>query len=384
MIEKIYIDKEVKDLDRTKEIVSRFSGIDTEIIDVDKYNLNKKSQVGIVEESKKQILLTRNYGKFIKKCPGTKSHLCCNYYVITPVYNCPLDCSYCFLQGHINSPFIKIFVNDDEVFKEMDEILKKYPDYEFRFGTGEFSDSLVFEEITDFSKRFIEYIKGKPNVIFEMKTKIGLSNDFFDNSRGLVAADFSPRRKRRLKPATTIENIIIERNPVSNVVLAWSVNPERIITIEEKGTATLDERIEAARKCQEYGYKIAFHFDPIILSETWERDYKDLINYIFSKIKTEGIAWISLGALRYTLETQDVIRKRFPESLITYNEMIQGLDGKYRYFKKLREMMFMKVLSYLKEVDKDLLIYMCMEGDFMWKKIYGGVPDCTNVKTLFV
>lgn len=353
MIEKIYIDKEVKSWARTKEILDKYDGIEKQVIDLDQNSLQIENQISLVDKSKKNILLTLNKGKFVKKCPGTKSHLCCNYYVITPIYNCPLDCSYCFLQGHINSPFIKIFVNDEKIFSEIDEITNKNPCNEYRFGTGEFSDSLAFEDINDFAKKIFPYIENKSNIVLELKTKT-------NNIKSLLSI-----------------------KPLDNVVIAWSVNPQKIIDKEEIETASLDERLEAAYKCQEYGYKIAFHFDPIIYSLSWENDYKLLINQIFEKIKPNKIAWISLGMLRYTPETKEVIQKRFPNSKIIYGEMMQGLDGKYRYFKKIREKVFSKILGYLKEVDQDLLIYMCMEGDFMWKKVYGNIPNCTDVKSLF-
>lgn len=353
MIEKVYIDKNVKGRDRTEEILEKLKNIPREIIDLDDFVFDHEEKADVVIKSKKNLLLTQHKGRFIKKCPGTKSHLCCNYYVITPIYNCPLDCSYCFLQGHINSPFIKMFVNDENIFYEMDEILGKSSGVQVRFGTGEFSDSLALDEANNFVKRAFNYLKNNENALIELKTK-----------------------------TNNIESLW-EIEPLDNLILAWSVSPEALINKEEIGTASLNERIEAAYKCQEYGYKVAFHFDPIINYPSWEEDYKGLVNNIFSKIKPENISWISLGALRYTQETKNIIESRFPESKIIYGELILGLDGKFRYFRSIRENMFERIYGYLKNIDEKMPVYMCMEADFMWKKVYGTVPKCTNVNDLF-
>ena len=352
LIDNIYIDKEAKDNKITKDILKKHPNIPNEVISENEIKYFYRD-TELVDKSKKTLFLTINKGKFLKKCPGTKSHLCCNYYVLTPVYNCPLDCSYCFLQGHINSSYIKMFVNYEDIFKELDKLIELYPNMQFRLGTGEFSDSLVFEDINNFAESMFKYIEERKNIIFELKTK------------------------------TNNIEMLLKQKPLENVVIAWSVNPEKLISCEEIGTAALNERIEAAYKCQEYGYKVAFHFDPIINYLGWEEDYKQLINMIFKNIYPKNISWISLGTLRYTQETKKVIEKRFPESKIIYGELIQGLDGKYRYFKKIREEMFKKIYDYLKSRDNNLLIYMCMEADFMWRKIFGSVPNCTDVKSLF-
>ena len=57
-------------------------------------------------------------------------------------------------------------------------------------------------------------------------------------------------------------------------------NPQKVIESTEFYTASLDERLEAAAQCVDAGYRVAFHFDPIIYSKTWEKDYEELVNII--------------------------------------------------------------------------------------------------------
>src|SRR5262245_36480507 len=48
--------------------------------------------------AKNRLFLTRHKGEFLKKCPGSEGQVCCNYFVINFASNCPMDCSYCYLQ----------------------------------------------------------------------------------------------------------------------------------------------------------------------------------------------------------------------------------------------------------------------------------------------
>ena len=53
---------------------------------------------------KRTLLLARFRGTFVKPCPGTAEMLCCHYVVLSPIVNCPLECTYCVLQSYINRP----------------------------------------------------------------------------------------------------------------------------------------------------------------------------------------------------------------------------------------------------------------------------------------
>ena len=115
----IYIDASSRDAVLTRRILSQFPK--SKIINVhdSKYLIEKtkkefndiKERSSLLDKSKTQILLSTQKGTFIKKCPGSKNVICCNYFVINQTVNCNFDCSYCFLQRYLNSPFITIYTN---------------------------------------------------------------------------------------------------------------------------------------------------------------------------------------------------------------------------------------------------------------------------------
>jgi spore photoproduct lyase len=72
---------------------------------------------------------------------------------------------------------------------------------------------------------------------------------------------------------------------------------------------------------------------------------------------------------------KSIIQKRFPDSKIVYGEFIPGLDGKMRYFKPLRIALYRKMISWIKELAPQVLIYLCMEDEEVWQKSLGFIPN---------
>jgi spore photoproduct lyase len=50
------------------------------------------------------------------------------------------------------------------------------------------------------------------------------------------------------------------------------MNPQQVIDLDEHGTASLSERLLAARRCQNAGYRLGFHFDPIVETALTDRN----------------------------------------------------------------------------------------------------------------
>ena len=73
-------------------------------------------------------------------------------------------------------------------------------------------------------------------------------------------------------------------------IISWSVNPEGIVEQEEHKTARLKERLEAAGKASAAGYKVAFHFDPMINYPDWKKGYQELVEQILDAVPSDGIA----------------------------------------------------------------------------------------------
>lgn len=342
----IYIENDITNYEYTQYILAKFPKTKKEFVtDINK--LIKEHKHELYDKKNQPLLLAKQRGHFFEKCPGTKEHICCNYYTLNIAVGCPFDCTYCFLQSYTTNPFYTVYVNMEDM---LTEIKQKVPtNKKIRLGTGEFTDSLALEEFTDFAKTYVpKILKDNPNIILELKTKSA-------NINWLANIGFQDQ-----------------------LVLAWSVNPPVIVAGDEKYTETLNNRINAAQEVIKLGYKIALHFDPIIYSSNWAENYQQVINLLKASLDTNKIYWLSLGTLRFTPSLKPIVEKKFPESTIIYGEFFPGKDKKMRYPEPLRLKIYNKMLEMLKIWSPNLPVYFCMESPEIWAKTLGKANKTIN------
>src|SRR4030043_273475 len=171
-IEKIYLDEKAEKDRVSQAVLKGLPNIPVERVQ-DKRSLIKQylSMQDPIGFGKTQLLLTRFYGRRLKPCPGTSHHICCGYHVINAITNCPMDCSYCVLQGYLNNPFLTLYTNWDDLLQEIDAFLSGDRQSLHRLGTGELSDSLALESLFPFSQFLIPFFSERVNGILELKTK---------------------------------------------------------------------------------------------------------------------------------------------------------------------------------------------------------------------
>jgi len=345
-LQKVLIDINSLDFPLTQRILRNTSHLPHEIITDPQPLIEEiKFQRNAIQEGKKYLFLTRQRGDFVKPCPCTPRYIGCNYFIVHLELNCPLDCAYCILQHYLSNPLITIHINLEDLWKELDIFYEKNKNRYFRIGTGELGDSLALDPITENSKELIHYFRGKPRALFELKTK------------------------------TVNIEYILRQKPAENIIISWSLNSSRMAKELEIGAPEVEERINAARRVSKKGFRLGFHFDPLLRYPGWKGDYDEIIEYLLKTVALERIAWISLGSLRFAPDLKSIIRMRFPETKIFFDEFIKGKDGKWRYFKPLRVELYKKIVTSLRRHGgSDIPLYFCMESEEIWKEVMGWIP----------
>jgi spore photoproduct lyase len=344
--QKVFVTKDSENLPLTLKILENTQHLPVEFI-TDSKELIEEVLISRdpLEEGKKLLLVTHQKGRFVKPCPCTPKYIGCNYFIINTELNCPIDCSYCILQLYLNNPLITVHANTSILYRQMDDFLHKNRHRAFRIGTGELGDSLALDHLTNRSTELISYFATRPNAVLELKTK-----------------------------TVNIKNIL-EHIPSENIVIAWSLNAHKIARKEEIGAPSVTDRIQAACLVSQAGYRVGFHFDPLIHYDGWEDGYAEVIDGLLTRIDREKIAWISLGSLRFPPALKSVIQKRFPQTKIIYDEFITGKDGKLRYPKPLRLRLFKQVVDRLKKDGAGKIsVYFCMESGDVWKAVQKKAP----------
>lgn len=334
----VYVEEEVVDLPLAKRVLSRLPGVRPVILAAGE--APPQLEEG---EAHHALLLARQRGRFVKSCPGTKGDLCCGYLNINVAMGCDLGCEHCVLQGYLSKPITTLFVNTEDLWHELDELMQQTGRV-VRIGSGELADSLAFDHLTDLNQELVRYFAEQRQGLFELKTK-----------------------SDRIEP-------LLEIDHRGRTVLSWSLNSEAMRTAHRAKTAPLTKRLEAARRAQEAGYRLGFHFDPLIWYEGWQQDYQEVVDQLFHVVRPENIAWISLGALRYPAQMDRLIRTRYPGSVLPVGEFVPGEDGKWRYFRPLREEMFRCLYQRIKLYAPQAAVYLCMESGLVWRRSFGWSP----------
>jgi len=271
------------------------------------------------------------------KCPvASEKTLCCNLETLDVVNNCGFECSYCSIQSFFPNNTI---IYEDQLIKKLQR-LEIDPKKIYHIGTGQSSDSLMWGNKSGILDQLMNFARANPNVILEFKTKSKNINYFLNN-------------------------------PIpKNIICTWSLNPDVIIENEEHHTASLDERIKAARVLSDRGILVGFHLHPIIYYEGYERDYRVMATKLINTFSSNEIAMISMGTLTFTKPVLKEIRKKSIYTKILQMKLEES-SGKFSYPEEVKLEMFKCVYQSFSPWHNSVFFYLCMEQKSYWPKVFG-------------
>ncbi len=294
----------------------------------------------IPKEQKFTFKVAEKQGFGLGLCPvASEKTRCCNLLTLDAVESCGFDCSYCSIQSFYNQNTITF----DSSFKDKLLKLELDPNKTYHIGTGQASDSLMFGNREGVLDALFEFAFKNPNVILEFKTKS-------DNIKHFLENDVPP-----------------------NILCTWSLNTKTIIENEEHLTASLDKRVNAARKLADKGVKVGFHFHPIVEYVGYLDEYKEVYNKLTSEFSPSEVALISFGTLTFIKPVIKQLRGREFRTKITQIDHVDA-SGKTSYPDTTKVEMFKHAYesfsAWQKGEDK-VFFYLCMEEHQMWAKTFG-------------
>ena len=295
MAKTIFVENNIVEHFRTRKLLNIIKA--RNIIKINHYgelfNRNRQN-FRIQKDDLNYIIATKKNNLVI---PVPRSTTSVEGYYFSHMYNCIYDCDYCFLQGHFNSAYHVYFINYEDFGEAiLNESIKTKT--KLWFFSGYDCDSLASEKITGFAEYFVPFFGKLKNCILEIRTK---------SSR-------------------TTELLKIKPNP--NVVCAFSLNPQNLINVFEKGTPSLSRRIKSIKTLSENGWKIGLRFDPLILTKARKEDYLELFELAVNCIPKSSIHSVSLGTLRLSENHHKKMIKNDRQNRLL-------LDNRYGYKKKM-------------------------------------------------
>ncbi len=289
----------------------------------------------------KRVLMIGEASSFLRCFDGNLgAGVCCAPYCkLVPISNgCPYFCTYCYLAYVYRDyqPFIKVNINYGRMFEEI-QATARQAGSAVAFNMGEMLDSLALDHVSLLVERLVPSFGRLPNAHLMLLTKSA-------NIEGLLRI-----------------------TPNAQTVVSWSLNTQRMIERYEIGTASLEERLAAARRCQEHGYRVRLRIDPGILYDGGQSDYAELIRKSLAVLQPENI---TLGMLRLLPGHFALARQAYGGRAGALREAglsERASDGKLRYPLRQRVEFYRFLIDVIRALNGHMSIGLCRETRDIWK-----------------
>lgn len=277
--------------------------------------------------------------RILGDCPvASEKTRCCNLKTLDAVINCGYDCTYCSIQSFYHGNRILFHRDLREKLAALREELD--PEKTYHIGTGQSSDSLMWGNREGVLEDLMAFAADHPNVVLELKTKSDNITDFL--------------------------NLPVPHN----VLATWSLNTETVIRAEERLTAPLEKRLQAARTVADRGIPVGFHFHPMVWYKGWEEEYTSLINRLMEMFSPEEVVTVSLGTLTFIKPVLKELRQRPIRSKILQMPLTEAA-GKWSYPLDIKEELFRTAREAFQPWHNRVFFYLCMEDPVLWKPVFG-------------
>jgi spore photoproduct lyase len=253
------------------------------------------------------------------------------------VENCGFDCSYCSIQSFYHGDEVRF----DRRFADKLQRLQLDPNRTYHIGTGQSSDSLMWGNQAGILDALVDFAEANPNVILELKTK----------SRNI--------------------SYLLKHSIPPNILCTWSLNTQTLIEHEEHLTASLEQRLQAARRLADRGILVGFHFHPMIHYDHWREDYAALFARLRGMFTPQEVVLVSLGTLTYIKPVIKQLRSRRGfRSKVLQMPLVES-DGKLSYPEAVKLEMFSLAYRSLAAWHGQVFFYLCMENLRLWRPVFG-------------
>jgi spore photoproduct lyase len=341
LFDRLYVERSLAGSSHLERALRRLGGLEPVFV---------PGKEGIPAEhcNPRTLFLCGPRGRTVTRCPGSTGQLCCNYQTVDLYLGCALGCAYCILRAYLNFTPLTVYLDPGPTVERLVRLARADPVRPVRAGTGEVGDSLLLDPLFGLSEVLIRALAPYPNVRLELKTK------------------------------TANVDHLLGIEDKGGAVIGFSLNPPELIRTYEAGTSLLPERLEAARRAEQAGFRVSFHFDPIIAGPRAEEEYRAVARGL-SGFPQGSVAWISLGTFRYPPE----LRERVGSRELLYEEFVPCPDGKRRYPQALRSRLYRALAEELRRVT-DAPIYLCMESPAVWRNVFGRLPhEMPELRAIF-
>lgn len=293
MIETIYVEVAVREHPRALAVLRRFPR--ARVIECERYGaiFNRAQQNFRLQKQKPALVLAHKAGKRVLEAPADYGIGGQRNYYFSHLLNCLYDCRYCFIQGMYRSANYVLFVNYEDFFDDIaaTQATLDQPGWYF---SGYDCDSLAMEPVTGFVADTLDWFAQHPDANLELRTK------------------------------STQVRSLLNREPLSNVVVACSLSPDPVARSLEHQAPSLDKRLAALEKVARAGWPIGLRFDPLIWCDDYQNVYQEFFDTVFSRLPNQSIHSVSTGSFRLPPDFHQKISRLYPQDQLLAGAQARG------------------------------------------------------------
>ncbi|MBQ1843268.1 MAG: radical SAM protein [Lachnospiraceae bacterium] len=278
----IYIEKEIADHPRTREILSKCSS--RGIFYIDRYMdiFGRKRQDIHYQMAHRSLILAKASEELIYAgSPMCQDYGRRQFYYTSTMKNCLYDCEYCFLKGMYDCGYIVVFVNIEDILDAVEGKLAEIEEGQTMYLSVSFdTDLFSFESLTGYCAIWRRFALEHPSCELEIRTK--------------GACQMTPES--------------------DNFITAFTLSPQEIIGRFEHGSAPLSARLDSAARLVSNGHTVRICIDPMIYVRDWKTLYGGLVDQMADALDLTRVRDFGIGTFRISKEYLKRLRVAEPDS----------------------------------------------------------------------
>jgi spore photoproduct lyase len=271
-----------------------------------------------------------------KKLHPCRDHVCRPAWRIHLMNGCPHRCFYCSF-GRV----LTMMMNHDEYIEKLDELVERNP-WQETYLYEDDAEALALEPEYGAMRVLVEYFAAKPDRYTIVHTKSANVDFLKDIDHG------------------------------GHTILVWSLTPRTQSEVMEPKCGTMEERIEAARKCREWGYTVRYKFKPIVPVKGWADEIAEMVRLLFERSEPDVIslfvlAWMKVSELTELCDTSLLDPEFLQAALGAAPEMANTRVAPFPH--ELRKRVYRHCLREIRRYNKHIPVTLSTETLQMWREL---------------
>ena len=283
----IYVEERIWEHPRTLGILEKFPSARVTGIHHYKDIFCRSGQNSRLQRQSPKLVLAAKEGTLLYPgAPVCQSFGNEHFYYASSMMNCIYDCEYCYLKGMYPTANLVVFVNIEDIFAKTADDLRSHPLY---VCVSYDTDLLAMESIVGYAGAWSSFASQyQKELTIEIRTKCA-SRSYFQN-----------------------------REPLKNVIYAFTLSPEEVIRACEHHTPSLAERTACAGEAMRLGFPVRLCFDPMIYVPGRQRYYGDMLEEVFGQVDAGKLVDVSAGSFRIPADYLKAMRRQQPDSAVSW------------------------------------------------------------------